>query len=151
MGLMEGTERRPADLLVAEGVGNAGKSLAIDVTVIRLQTATSRDAAARAPGLVLQQAEEEKYRGAAGLRGDVDFTAFACDDYGALGGQVHALLDIFARRAEREGRTSFTDGATVGQRRAALRQRWARRVRAAVRAGTGWAQEKRIANSCRRK
>ena len=131
-GLVPGTSRRPADLLVS-GFTAATHNLAIDVAVQRLQTTSKQRQAALRPGRPVELKEKEKIRLFAercGAPQGLQFWPFIVDEYGHIGGYGQVVLEECARRVALRG--SFVLGKKASQRRAALLRRWRGEIAVAV-------------------
>ena len=124
--------------------------VAIDVTVVHLQTTSSCATAARYPGRPVET-EELRKRSLYGnrMRTGVRFVPFAVDDYGHTGDAGIALLEQLAAHAAETMGSDFRHGRSVADRRGFWMERWQERIAWAVHTGIDRSLHRRLALSRR--
>jgi len=145
--LIEGTRERPGDITAFLST----HIVAIDVTVVHLQTASSCSTAARYPGRPVET-EELRKRTLYGdrMRAGARLVPFAVDDYGHIGDAGLALLEQLAAHAAETRGSDFRHGRSVADRKGFWMARWQERIAWAVHAGIDRSLQRRLAISRRR-
>jgi len=138
--IFPGSRQRPADVLItsttqpwALAFTGTSHSLCIDVTVVRLATNVNVHTAAKHPGKVLEDTEEDKrrkYRVPCDAH-SVQFCPFVVDDYGHIGQHAEALLIQLAHRSGTMP-GDHRDGRTASLRAQCRLRRWRGYVGAAI-------------------
>ena len=131
--MLPGSADRPGDV-VGMLFGDAMQMLAVDVTVLHIQTPSSVNAAADTPGKGLakkEQSKRSKYE-ARSLQQQIQFVPFAVDDFGHIGDAGQALLRQLALRSAVRGCDDFTEGGSVPERVAYKLKAWRARIAWAV-------------------
>ena len=124
--------------------------MAIDFTVVHLQTASSCSTAARYTGRPVES-EEGRKRSQYGdrLRAGVRFVPFAVDDFGHIGDAGMTLLHQLAAHAAETRTADFRHGRSVAERRSHWLERWQERIAWAVHRGIDRSLQRRLALSRR--
>ena len=144
--LIEGTEERPADVMVYLGT----QAVAVDVVITHLNTASSQTSAARHPGQPVEAAAGVKRtRYADRLVAGLSFVPFSVDDFGHLGDAAVAFLDQLAVHAAARRTEDYRQGRSVAARRTYWLARWQERLAWAVHAGIDDSLQRRLDHSRR--
>ena len=123
------SQERPGDVAVL-GYVNALYTLCIDVSVVRIMCPTYHAAAARHPGLAIEQVEGRKwtqYEDSCKAN-NVHFVPFVTDEYGDLGAHAKVFLKDLAEKAVSKHTDDYRDGQTPEARQATLVSRWRRYI-----------------------
>ncbi len=142
---MPGSAERPGDV-VGMRFADVLRILAVDVTVVHIQSPNYVRLASRAPGHGTAAAEQRK-RDQCGARCQAEglqFVPFAVDEFGHIGDAGQALLQQLAAAKAASGRGDFREGRTVADRRAYLLRAWRSRVAWAVHEGMHESMQRRL-------
>ena len=121
-------------------------SVAVDVTVVHVLTATECARQARAPGKPVAAEEKHKRDNYDGrLVRDYRFMPFAVDDFGHIGDAGWAVLEQLAAHAAENLSHDYRRGYDTAARRTHWLALWQRRIAWAVHAGIDRSLQRRLA------
>ena len=144
--LIEGTQERPADVMVWGGT----QAVALDVVITHLNTAAHQTSAARHPGQPVEAAagiKRTKYRDK--LVPGLQFVPFAMDDFGHFGDTAVAFLDQLAVHAAARQADDYRQGRDAATRRSFWLAKWQERLAWAVHTGIDDSLQRRLDHSRR--
>ena len=146
-GTVEGSRRRPADVMLHLHT----HTVAIDTTIVYVQTPTNCAIQAARPGAPVMEAEKEKRRKYAGTQfkdKSTRFVPFAVDDFGHIGDAGWALLEQLATYGAARNRCKdFTKGRTESEMRSFYLASWQQRIAHVVRSSVDRSMQRRLALS----
>ena len=126
-------------------------TVAIDVTIAYIQTATCFMTQAKSPGTPVMKEEARKRSKYAEIEfkdASTRFVPFAVDDFGHIGDAGWALLEqLAAHGAAKNAGTDFTKGRTDAEVRNHYLTKWQQRIAHAVRSGVDRSMQRRLALS----